>query len=94
MLSRKEFNGLCTNCNNAVQCQFIDITNTKNPIHFCEEYRLRDSTTIYSTETVDSARSPNQAHDHSQGLCMSCTQKETCKYPSALHGVWHCEDFE
>lgn len=43
----------------------------------------------------DRARSRGRSRDAGEckGLCVSCANRETCLFPRAEGGVWHCEEY-
>lgn len=54
-------------------------------------FRKDDRDQVLS-ELPSSKRSAKEAGDY-KGLCMNCTNRETCLLPKAEGGVWHCEEY-
>jgi len=97
----EEYKGLCSTCNNALTCGFLD--NIQKPVWQCEEYdNIIPSTrkTIGKRvfpQTQFSIASNNISSQNSnkyKGLCVNCENRETCKHAKVEGGIWHCEDYQ
>ena len=97
---KNETKGLCSNCNNASTCSFIQ--NSEKTVLECEEYdcSTSDSTTnidkdvLIKTSAKLSSNIVNKEKSTYKGLCVNCEYHEICKYPKPEAGVWHCEEYK
>ncbi|MBU0718925.1 MAG: hypothetical protein KJ749_11805 [Planctomycetes bacterium] len=94
------YDGLCITCVHSPTCAFPRCKD--RPVLACEEF---DDGGTPAAGTARTARPlvpepPVQASDVGQGppgypgLCATCNNRETCRYPKPEGGIWHCEDFD
>jgi hypothetical protein len=93
------FAGLCATCGIVDTC--ISAKNGGYPVVECEEYAADERT--FSEIVEVTAPTPTQKatlvvktpeeEAVIEGLCETCTHRETCTFPRPEGGVWHCEEF-
>jgi hypothetical protein len=88
-----EYLGLCASCKNAPKCEYLKIA--RQPVLQCAEFQGFEFKTIKETHENE-FRKTSQADDSNEymGLCQTCENRETCKYPKPEGGVWHCDEFK
>jgi hypothetical protein len=89
--------GLCATCASAATCTFPK--ESGRPVVFCEEFDgcQRNG----AVENPDISAVPDTAEDKPRavrsrelkGLCANCEIRETCTFPKAEGGIWHCEEY-
>ena len=98
-MTKNGYSGLCSTCEGRATCTFPH--HEDRPTLFCEEF---DWWWQYRMETAAMANSPvrkaelrttevTQKTSKYRGLCATCENQETCVFPKASGGVWHCEEF-
>ena len=86
--------GICSNCNNETDCKYLE--NCDQPVFHCDQY---DGYAPPPKETVKlnpkslKAKPNTQKASSYQGLCRDCELRETCTFPKAEGGVWHCDEY-
>jgi len=82
---------LCMTCNHAQNCMYRK--NKPEPVVECEEfdgYAISPGAGFVSESLSQEKKSDSRF----KGLCVNCAKRETCTFPKAEGGVWHCEDYE
>jgi hypothetical protein len=98
--TRRRREGLCSTCIHSAGCAYRARSN--EPVVCCEEFS--DSVRSALPERVEqpalvqdalgAARRDALASEQFKGLCMNCRHRDTCAFPKAGGGVWHCEVYE
>ena len=72
---------LCSTCDNASKCI---------------NKGLSDSPVINhkTSKSVNTASLKTKETERDQGLCLNCTNRETCNFSIPPGGVWHCEEYK
>ena len=96
MPSNTMYPGLCSTCRHASTCTLP--RDPERPSFYCEEFEI---------ESVPARRKPEEdkprpavsfvapeESDSLIGLCYDCENRQTCAFPKAEGGVWHCEEYE
>ena len=84
---------LCSTCDNASKCINKGLSDT--PKFFCEEFYISIPAINHKTpESVTKSSATKKETERNQGLCLNCTNRETCKYTIPPGGVWHCEEYK
>ncbi len=90
--------GLCSTCNNSATCA-LRLRRGFDAL-YCEMF---DDYVPPMTEVIDEVKlgslqtgagSEKTVSTPLKGLCVNCKNRETCGYPKAEGGVWHCEEYE
>jgi len=93
-MPKLEYRGLCSTCKEASTCTYR--RDPWQPIWQCEEFE--GETSAVNTSPPTYRRVKFAAEDKSpgkyRGLCVNCENRETCTYPKAKGGVWHCDEYE
>ena len=96
MVKIKKFKGLCSSCNNAPDCGFLE--ELKKDVLQCEEFDCHTPPPEKSSGeeidlTTDSSSLKHNDLGKYKGLCVDCGNRETCRFPKHEGGVWHCEEY-
>jgi len=89
--------GLCTTCVGADTCTFPKPA--KQPKIFCEEFdgNLRNghvqNPDVEAILAHVNVRPRGKAARVFKGLCANCEIRQTCTFPKAEGGIWHCEEY-
>ncbi|RJP75804.1 MAG: hypothetical protein C4524_11430 [Candidatus Zixiibacteriota bacterium] len=95
MITTQTHQGLCTTCVASATCTFPRPAG--KPVIFCEEFDgyLRnghvenpDVNAILAHVNVKPAPQATL-----KGLCANCELRDTCTFPKAEGGIWHCEEY-
>ena len=96
MICNPAYRGLCSTCRNATDCTFPREPN--KPVFYCEEFETEPFVSTKTTgKDLDSAVALPIPEERDSGgyagLCSDCEDRETCTFPRAEGGVWHCEEY-
>lgn len=82
--------GLCFTCNSKEIC--TQRKGIKFPVLFCEEF---ENLTSYRTKVpVKLVLIPDMPEeDNSMGLCLNCSNRNSCMLRNSPGGIWHCEEY-
>ena len=89
--------GLCSTCKNASFCAFP--RDPDKPVFYCEEFEIekpapRRTTRKERPQATESYVTEGKDTTKSIGLCSDCDNRQTCVFPKAEGGVWHCEEYQ
>lgn len=89
--------GLCLICNNGAACTYP--RNPDRPVWQCEEFETSEPLVrpvirrpAYETGTASQPEEATQVE--LAGLCRTCANRVSCRFPHPIGGVWHCEEFQ
>ena len=80
--------GLCSTCRLAATCTFP--RQPGRTVRFCDEFEGEEKV----EETKPKASTKKVVVNELKGLCRLCDKADTCTFPKAEGGVWHCEEYE
>lgn len=80
--------GLCKTCSNAATCTFP--REAGRPVRFCDEFDGEEKVEVVKPKVEVKKTTLNDL----KGLCRLCDRAESCTFPKAEGGVWHCEEYE
>jgi len=87
--------GLCSTCETAATCKFTKYEG--KPVVFCEEFDGYKRNGHVENPDVEAILAyvnvKPRATKVMNGLCANCEVRETCKFPKAEGGIWHCEEY-
>lgn len=89
--------GLCATCARAATC--TDPKASGRPVIFCEEFNGSRQNSVAEkpnlsavAENVDVKPKAGKSTEL-KGLCINCEIRDTCTFPKAEGGIWHCEEY-
>ena len=93
------YRGLCSTCDMASTCTFP--RDPERPIMHCDELDSYQADTVTPEELLRAEPARREAVAETkqkelgkyQGLCVNCENRETCTFPKAEGGVWHCDEY-
>ena len=91
---KKRPEGLCANCCEAPGCSLTSGSSTV--IHQCEEFRSEEECARGTGAQCKASPDPFLSQCEKPelaGLCVNCSQRETCCFPKPHGGVWHCQEY-
>ena len=95
---QNEKSGLCQTCRYAPNCAFP--TGPGAPVLQCEEFEAegappvkKESRAVVSAAPGADAAPPMNGSGKYKGLCTNCEDRDSCTFPKAEKGVWHCEEY-
>jgi len=85
---------VCSNCASQEECSVL--VQATAPILQCEMYQccsLPRPDSLGNERIVQDAK-PESDDVHLLGLCANCENRQSCKWPKPVSGIWHCEDYK
>jgi len=91
----KTLAGLCTTCETASTCAFPKYEG--QPIIFCEEFDGYQRNGHVENPDVQAILAyvnvKPRAGKVLNGICSNCEINQSCVFPKAEGGIWHCEEY-
>ena len=86
--------GICSTCRNDPTCTYP--RGSGQVVLQCGEFEAYVMTIpemTCSLELPGRHSEEKQLTSQHMGLCTNCANRETCTYPKAEGGVWHCDEY-
>jgi hypothetical protein len=91
--------GICSSCRHHPTCTYP--RDSGQVVLQCEEFEgyvmtipeMACRSELPSNGSRGGSSAKDKPSSQHMGLCTNCANRETCTYPKAEGGVWHCDEY-